>query len=98
MRDAEENVGGRDGESNSAPPDGESGDGKRAAGLPSNGDSDAASNKEPRAVTAMRALTTAVEGDEDVSVELELLLDKLRAMGGGGGGGGCSPEQWRRVR
>lgn len=58
----------------------------------------------------MRELVEAVRGDEAVSVELELLAEKLRSMGGGGGprpgagggagagGGCCGPELWRRVR
>lgn len=58
---------------------------------------------EPQAVKLMRELVEAVEGNEAVSVEVELLADKLLALGGGGtgagGGEGCrGPELWRRVR
>ena len=52
--------------------------------------------EEPQVVKAMRALNSAVAGDEAISVELELIADKLGVMGGTAGCGGT--ELWRRVR
>jgi len=55
---------------------------------------------EPQAVKRMRELVEAVEGNEALSVEVELLVDKLLALGGGGTGAGegCGLDLWRRVR
>ena len=50
---------------------------------------------EPRAVTSMRKLVEAVEGDEAISAEVELIADKLGKMWGAAG---CGPELWRKVR
>lgn len=50
--------------------------------------------RESDALKAMRSLADAVDGDVEVSVELELLAEKLGAMGGAG----CSVELWRKVR
>lgn len=95
LRDAEENRGG-DGD------DEQDGEGSAEdRGRNQAGGGATTESSEPRAVKAMRALAMAVEGDEAVSVELELLADKLRVMGGVGSGGGmgcCGPALWRRVR
>lgn len=52
-------------------------------------------DQEPRAVTSMRKLAEAVESDEIISAELELIADKLGRMGAAAG---CGPDLWRKVR
>lgn len=102
LRDAEESGGtAADKGAGDDDDDGEDGGGSADRGRNQAAGGAATESSEPRAVKAMRALAMAVEGDEAVSVELELLADKLRVMGGGGSGGGtgcCGPALWRRVR
>ncbi|CBN78210.1 conserved unknown protein [Ectocarpus siliculosus] len=101
LRDAEENGGTAADKGAGDDDDGEDGGGSADRGRNQAAGGAATESSEPRAVKAMRALAMAVEGDEAVSVELELLADKLRVMGGGGSGGGtgcCGPALWRRVR
>ncbi|CAB1097569.1 unnamed protein product [Ectocarpus sp. CCAP 1310/34] len=103
LRDAEENGGTAAGKGAGDDDDDDGEDGVGSAGRGRNQAAGGAATEisEPRAVKAMRALAMAVEGDEAVSVELELLADKLRVMGGGGSGGVtgcCGPALWRRVR
>ncbi|CAM9600608.1 unnamed protein product, partial [Ectocarpus sp. 8 AP-2014] len=101
LRDAEENGGTAADKGAGDDDDDEDGGGSADRGRNQAAGGAATESSEPRAVKAMRALAMAVEGDEAVSVELELLADKLRVMGGGGSGGGtgcCGPALWRRVR
>ncbi|CAN0488405.1 unnamed protein product, partial [Ectocarpus sp. 12 AP-2014] len=101
LRDAEENGGTAADEGAGDDDDGEDGVGSADRGRNQAAGGAGTESSEPRAVQAIRALAMAVEGDEAVSVELELLADKLRDMGGGGSGGGtgcCGPALWRRVR
>lgn len=51
-------------------------------------------DREPATLKAMRTLAETVDKDEAVSVELELIAEKLGVMGGAG----CGVELWRRVR
>lgn len=50
--------------------------------------------REPATLRSIRALTQAVDGDVEISVEVELIAEKLRSMGGAG----CKIELWRTVR
>lgn len=90
-RDAQENGGGDD--------EDEDGDAERGSASARMLDLQFIDN-EPSAVKQMRELVAAVEGNEAVSVELQLLVEKLLNMGGAGGAGGgcCGPELWRKVR
>lgn len=55
-------------------------------------------NEEPQVVRTMRALASAVEADEVVSAELELIVDKLRSMGDHTSSASCDAKLWRKVR
>lgn len=102
VRDARDNGGGEAGGDEDGGGGGD--DGGDNGGVPSSAARAAsrkASDSEPPAVKQIRELVEAVRGDVAVSVELELLAEKLRSMGGGvvgAGGDCCGPELWRRVR